>query len=116
MIRLLGLLALLGLLRLFGGPLRLLGLLRLLRIRGTTLRNRHGGGIVQIGFFRLVWRNRIDLFLQQTQFLIHRHTAGGPLGRTRHVLADRLQHMLAERFGRLDDLGLLLRSRIVHQW
>lgn len=57
MIRLLGLLA-------------LLGLLRLLRIRGTTLRNRHGGGIVQIGFFRLVWRNRIDLFLQQTQFLI----------------------------------------------
>ena len=75
MIRLLGLLA-------------LLGLLRLLRIRGTTLRNRHGGGIVQIGFFRLVWRNRIDLFLQQTQFLIHRHTAGGPLGRTRHVLAD----------------------------
>ena len=103
MIRLLGLLA-------------LLGLLRLLRIHGTTLRNRHGGGIVQIGFFRLVWRNRIDLFLQQTQFLIHRHTAGGPLGRTRHVLADRLQHMLAERFGRLDDLGLLLRSRIVHQW
>ena len=40
MIRLLGLLALLGLPRLFGGPLRLLGLLRLLRIRGTTLRNR----------------------------------------------------------------------------